>query len=274
MTVLVGTPSLAAPGTGVNTYIPPQWVGAAQITLIVSGDGSGSDASLVTYVFDAVLELEHEQSVEKTHHPVQTGSDISSHAYMLPARLSMSIGMSDAMAQYSQSRGNTSPGTLTGSGAANTWGGASKSKSVNAYQTLMTLQANRQPFTIVTRLRGYTNMILVSLAPHEDYRTITSLRARLVFEQIFVASTTTTHVSARADAADQTGTGTIYPTPVPPSMQNQFKQPPAQTPDQQIFNTVNPLVPATKLIDLTSDILFDWGFGGDYGSSPSQTGAP
>jgi hypothetical protein len=226
--------------------------------------------------------MDHEQSVEKTRHPVQTGSDISSHAYMMPARLSMSIGMSDAMAQYSQSRGNASPGTLTGngSGAATTWSGGSKSKSVNAYQTLVTLQTNRQPFTIVTRLRGYANMILTSLAPHEDYRTITGLRARLIFDQIFTASTTTASVSARADATDQTGTGTVNPTPVPTSTQTQFKQPKTladmhgNNTGNTVSSTVNPAVPATKLVDLASDIAFDYGFGGGYGSSPGQTGAP
>lgn len=238
MTVLVGSPSLAAPGLVAGAYIPPQWAGPAMVTLIVSSDGSGSGSSLVTYIFDAVLDLEHDQQVEKTRHPVQTGSDISSHAYMMPARLSMLIGMSDAMAAYSQSLGNTSPGMLNSSGAANTWSGPSKSKSVNAYQTLMTLQANRQPFTIVTRLRGYSNMILISLAPHEDYHTIAGLRARLVFEQIFTASTTTAAVSARADATDESSTGTVNPTPVPASTQAQFQQPPAQSDAANLYDAL------------------------------------
>ena len=230
-------------------YRPPQWSnGPAMVSITqvpVQGQGNsgfttvdgvptlgGSASTQTTYVFDAVLDLEHEQRLEKTHHPVQTGADISSHAYLMPARLVMNIGMSDAMDAYStgqndtNSAGNANPNTVA------PFTGTSSSKSVNAYQTMITLQAARQPLTVTTRLRTYTNMMVVGVSPHEDYKTITGLRMRVEFEQIFMASTmsggTTASqpaLNARPDTAPPAGLGQVNPGSVSSTTQQQFQYP-------------------------------------------------
>ena len=145
--------------------------------------------TLTTYVFDAVLELEHEQRLEKTHHPVQTGADISSHAYLMPPRVVMYIGMSDAMDAYSNGVNNANGVGGATPSTVSPFSGTSTSKSVNAYQTVVALQSARQPLTVTTRLRTYTNMVITSIGPREDYKTITGLRMRVEFEQIFTALT-------------------------------------------------------------------------------------
>jgi len=220
MTVIAAT-------TMSGSYRPPQWSAAsAMVSVTVPNAGAlaglSTDTGPITYVFDAVLELEHDQRVEKTHHPVQTGSDISSHAYLMPARCSMFVGMSDAMDAYvSSSKAATATPYKYPNYTA--WTG-STSKSVSAYQTLLSLLKARQPLTITTRLQTYTNMILVSLSPHEDYKTITGLKARIEFEQIFTASATTTTASARTDATVQTSVGSVSATTVPTSTKKQFSQ--------------------------------------------------
>ena len=83
---------------------------------------------------------------EATEHPVQTGASIADHAYIVPARLVLDIGMSDAMDAY------FSPTTWSGS----------DSKSVAAYQTMLALQFSRIPLTITTKLRTYQNMVIDS----------------------------------------------------------------------------------------------------------------
>jgi uncharacterized membrane protein YgcG len=166
-----------------------------------------------------VLELEHEQRLEKTRHPVQTGADLSSHAYLMPPRVVMYVGMSDAMAAYASGANNANttsatPNTVT------PFSGGSTSKSVNAYQTMITLQAARSPLTVTTRLRTYTNMLITAISPREDFKTITGLKMRVEFEQIFTATTSTSvtgsasiaslsAVSARPDATQQTGLGQV-----------------------------------------------------------------
>ena len=230
-------------------YRPPQWSnGPAMVSITqvpVQGQGNsgfttvdgvptlgGSASTQTTYVFDAVLDLEHEQRLEKTHHPVQTGADISSHAYLMPARLVMYVGMSDAMDAYSNgqnnvnSAGNASPDTVA------PFTGASSSKSVNAYQTMIALQAARQPLTVTTRLRTYTNMMVVGVSPREDYKTITGLRMRVEFEQIFMASTMAGSTTAsqpalnvRPDTAAPSGLGQVNPSSVSSTTQQQFQYP-------------------------------------------------
>ena len=170
-----------------------------------------------TYVFDAVLELDHDQRLEKTHHPVQTGADISSHAYLMPARVTLSVGMSDAMDSYANSEANSS---AIGTDIITPWVGDA-SKSVSTYQTILGIQAARQPVTVTTRLRTYTNMVITSVSPREDSRTITGLRMRVEFEQIFTA-TTTTPVSSRANDTQSTGLGTVSTVPPSAAVENQF----------------------------------------------------
>jgi hypothetical protein len=92
---------------------------------------------------------------------------------------------------------------------------------------MLSIQAQRFPLTVITRLRTYTNMLVTGISPREDYKTITGLKMRVEFEQIYTAGTSTTPNSARPDATQTTGQGTVNPTPVPSSTQAQFQQPQA-----------------------------------------------
>jgi Dit-like phage tail protein len=184
-----------------------------------------------TYVFDAVLDLEHEQRIEKTHHPVQTGADLSSHAYLMPAKLTMFVGMSDAMQAYSAGANPAqSPYITSFSG--------NPSKSVAAYQQMLSLQAARVPLIVTTRLRTYKNMIIVSVGPREDAKTITGLRMRIEFEQIFTATTADVANSARSNSTDSTGLGAVN----------------AQTPSTTTVSQFN-VTAIAQTVTLTSTLL-------------------
>ena len=201
-----------------------------------------SGSTQTVYVFDAVLELEHEQRLEKTRHPVQSGADISSHAYLQPARCVMYVGMSDAMDSFSSGYAGAGQSAALGGitatpSAVAPFSGASSSKSVNAYETMLTLQVARQPLTVTTRLRTYANMLLVAVSPKEDAKTITGLRMRLEFEQIILATTSVGPVvnseqgaptggSVRPDADTVTGLGQVSPSALSKTTQNQFQYPP------------------------------------------------
>jgi hypothetical protein len=224
LTPLLNSSALLA---NAGQYRPPQWANPPMVSVTVPAANSGvsltagtsqenagtaiTDTNILqagsiinttsaptTYVFDAVLDLEHEQRLEKTHHPIQTGADVSSHAYLMPGRVVLNVLMSDTVASFT-------PGNFTGS----------PSKSVSAYQTMLNIQATRMPLTVTTRLRTYTSMVIAGISPREDYKTITGLRMRVEFEQIFTASTSTVANSARPDDTNSTGLGTVSPTPVP-----------------------------------------------------------
>lgn len=202
-----------------GTYRPVLWQtpSPARIMLTFPGQpqntpysgAAGGTASLplnqTQYVFDAVITAAHEQELRTTEHPVQTGASISDHAYIMPARLVLEIGMSDAMDAY------FSPSTWTGS----------SSKSVAAYQTLLALEFARIPVTVTTRLRTYTNMIIRVVNPQENAKTIGGLRARVEFLQIFLATTQTTQVSARNQDTGKTNLGAVTVQPITPAEQAQ-----------------------------------------------------
>lgn len=155
-----------------------------------------------TYFFDAILRVDHYQELRATDHPVQGGASITDHAYLMPARVSLEIGMSDAMDSYQSGQ----------------WTGSS-SKSINAYQTLLQLQALRIPVTVTTRLNTYTNMVIESIRSGDDVRTLHALSATVQFRQIILGTVTTSTQSARPNQTGDTSPGTSQPEPVPSSLQ-------------------------------------------------------
>jgi len=127
--------------------------------------GSGT----TNYYFDAVLRLLHQQPAVATQHPTQSGAPITDHMYLLPARVELSVGMSDAMDSYDAKAYASGP------------------KSVSAYNTFLSVQASRQPLTLTTRLRTYTNMIIENIIVIDDHKTISGLRAVISLQQIIPA---------------------------------------------------------------------------------------
>jgi hypothetical protein len=234
-------------GTSDGPYRPAQWQSAPLVTLTVPGTaadpsgkvGSGiapssqgivlDDGTIATpsfvdnsnlhpgtqgtpdqiYVFDAVIRTEHQQRIEATQHPVQSGANIKDHAIIMSARVVLEIGMSDAMDSFT-------PGQWTGDA----------SKSVNTYQTLKSIAVARQPLTITTRLNVYTNMLLMDISAPDTAETRFGLRATVVFEELFTGTVTSQQVSGRSDLTGATNLGTKQALPVPSSItqQNQTTQ--------------------------------------------------
>lgn len=221
--------------TSDGPYRPAQWQNAPLVTVTVpgtAGDPSGKVGSGITpssqgivlddgttvtpsfvdnsnlhpgsqgtpdqvYVFDAVIRTEHQQRIEKTQHPIQTGANVSDHAFIMPARVVLEIGMSDAMDSFT-------PGQWTGD----------SSKSVNTYQTLKSIAAARQPLTVTTRLNVYTNMLLTDISAPDTADTRFALRASVVFEELLTGTVTSQQVSGRSDLTGSTNLGTKQPLPV------------------------------------------------------------
>jgi hypothetical protein len=121
---------------------------------------------------------------------------VSDHAYLEPPTVTLEIGMSDAMASFS----------------ANAWSGAA-SKSVSAYQTLVSLCEQRTLITLTTRLETYTNMLVESIHTPDDVKTLHGLRASVVFSHISLASATsvasTLNSSTRPALTDSTPVGNV-----------------------------------------------------------------
>ena len=123
--------------------------------------------SMGDFYFDAVFKTEHNATMMITEHPVQTGAPIADHAYLEPEEITCEIGMTD----------------VNGDGL-----------SVQMYQQLRELMGRREPFTLVTRLHSYENMLISALSAPDDYTTMFALKAAIVFKQIRVVQVSTVQV--------------------------------------------------------------------------------
>lgn len=182
-------------------------------------------------VFDGILKLEHEQSAQPTEFPVQTGANASDHIFLKPARLTMEVFVSDVMQSYT-------PGQFS----------SSNTKSVSAYQLLKRLLQDRVPLIVQTKLDTYSNVVVVNIHTPDDFHTNTSLKARVTFQQLFMAQISTTNVSSRGSSTDDTELGSNPVLPPNPLIDQDY--------------LVLPPAPATPVVP----------FAGSYSSNPVDLG--
>lgn len=176
-------------------YYPRQWAAGTH----AQGDLIYCKTNIGGLFFDAVLSISTEHVATITQHPVQTGANISDHMYLEPVQITMEIGMSDAMA--SMVRGQ--------------WVGA-YTKSISAYRKLCELQAARIPFTVLTRLNQYPNMVIRSISVPDDYNTLYGLRATVSLQQLIIANVAEEKVSARNwTSGDGVNRGEVQPKELP-----------------------------------------------------------
>jgi hypothetical protein len=166
--------------------------------------------------FDAILSTNTQESLTITSHPVQSGANISDHAFRNPTKISMEIMMSDVMA-------SRVPGQFTEGGgvrgAVLSMAGANNSKSISAYQRLLELQRMRLPFSVKTRLGYYNNMLIESIDTPDDVNTLSGLKCTINMREILVAQVATEKVSARPWTTSKgTNNGSVEPGGVPESI--------------------------------------------------------
>jgi hypothetical protein len=218
---MITVPSTSAPAGPTSVAIDP----ITQLPLPSAPAFQGTPAQV--YVFDAVERVGHNRALKKTENPVQVSAasavgTVSDHAILLPARVILEIGMSDAMANY-----------IAGSWTTN------KSKSVSAYETLINLMESRTLLTLTTRLDTYTNMLVEAVQADDTVETFHGLKASVVFGKINTATATAVSstlitnggsdsdangppVSARPSATDATPLGTLQPTQPTAALTQQY----------------------------------------------------
>lgn len=167
------------------------------------------------YVFDAIFRVEHNNSRRVTEHPVQTGANISDHSYQLPSMLTIEIGMSDVMGNYSAasigSIQDFAKSNMYSPSGAFDWGGAETdpTKSVKAFEKIMEWQASGDPLSIETRLGNYLNMVVENVMTMDDVKTKHGLRCSITFRQIITAEVSVEKASARPQASKRVSKGSV-----------------------------------------------------------------
>jgi hypothetical protein len=136
---------------------------------------------------DVVIREKHEATLTITQVPVEVGADMTDHAYVEPCKLSLEIA---------------------DGAAAETWA------------ALERFQGRREPFTIVTGLKVYTNMLMSLVAAERDETHSGIFNGNIDLQEVLIAETAvvadtggTTRTSATAGTVADNPNAARTPSP-------------------------------------------------------------
>jgi hypothetical protein len=137
---------------------------------------------------DVVMEERHMDKLAITSHPVEKGANISDHAYKEPVSPSIRACWSDASIQAVAAL--FSGGSLLGAVTEGLLGGPSYS--AQAYASVVALQLQRIPMTLVTGKRRYPSMLIESIREVTTSGTEYSLILDIQFKEVIIVTTQST----------------------------------------------------------------------------------
>jgi hypothetical protein len=158
---------------GLYPTLPYKWEGAEKMML--------KKTNIAGFFFDAFLEIDHDREAIITTHPVQQGANIADHIYINPPTVTMHIAMSDVAQSLEGGQFN----------------GPKSTRSVSAYDVLVTLMNNRLPFQVTTRVEIYQNMVIKTISTSDSYKTLYGLDTRVELQQVLISSVKTVAVGTR-----------------------------------------------------------------------------
>lgn len=141
--------------------------------------------SISDIVLNVTVEEVHNDRLEVTQHPIQTGAVVTDHSFALPATLTIHGGSSDSTAGYV--------------GYAQV-----------VYNYFLALQATRVPFQVSTGKRLYSNMIIrdlqVTTDPKSEYALMCAINLQqLTFTDVGTSSATSGMTQANQQFPSETG---------------------------------------------------------------------
>lgn len=137
------------------------------------------------FIADVTIREDHEDELVITENPVEQGADVTDHSFKAPARLTVEVGYS-----------NSSP---------NSGGDPNYVQSV--YGQFLAVQANRQPFDVITGKRMYTNMLMSLLHTVTDEATENALFLTVRMREIILVDTQSVSVPPSQNMANPQDTG-------------------------------------------------------------------
>lgn len=143
--------------------------------------------------FDAWLRLGHNTSLTITQHPVEAGAPISDHSYVNPKRWTFDLGVSNV---------NQAPNFA-----------GSSNRNINAYNTLVDLQAKRELLALTCKYGSYEDVLIESIDVSDDWQTKEALMATVNLVQLIIADSKFFEVSQKPHTTDQTNRGKVSPVP-------------------------------------------------------------
>lgn len=133
----------------------------------------GEGAIQTAIIPDVVISEHHVDTVSLTRHPVDTGAEVSDHAYKMPAVINCQFGWSNSSRLLNSA--------ITGSNL------KALENIQDVYQRLLELMEMRMPFRLSTGKRVYESVIITNLQTTTTVDTESSLIVDITFEEVFRA---------------------------------------------------------------------------------------
>lgn len=140
---------------------------------------------------DAVISESHSNDVRITKNPVEFGVDITDHAVIEPKKLNIIAEVSDTplgLAAFTQI-----VDLVTGLFGTSTTDNLTRSNA--AYNALVSLQESREPIEVQTRLKLYTNMIILGISVTQDKDTSRIVNMNISLEEILITESEVVELS-------------------------------------------------------------------------------
>lgn len=117
-----------------------------------------------------IVKENHRSSLGITENPIETGAKITDHAYVEPKRLELEFADANAAATYN---------------------------------ALVRFQEARVPFTVVSGLYVYTNMLIKGLSADRDHKTANVLSGKVELQEAIIVSTAYTTSEGETSSSAQ-----------------------------------------------------------------------
>jgi|HubBroStandDraft_4_1064222.scaffolds.fasta_scaffold01923_6 hypothetical protein len=146
------------------------------------------------------IEETHDDILEVTEHPVETGAAITDHSYSKPSELLLRCGWS-----------NSSIDALSAIVSGYTAGSVMSVHDYvsGVYSQLLNLQQSRALLTIQTGLRAYKNMLITSLRVQRDKTTSQALMVVATCKQVILVNSVSTTLPPQANMAQPQNTAEV-----------------------------------------------------------------
>lgn len=143
-----------------------------------------------------VVSEKHNDTLEITEHPVETGAPVSDHAYKRPSEVVMEVGFAG---------GGSMLDFIDTSSLGLTLGLSPK----ETYQQILDLQSSRIPFDVVTGKRLYSNMLIRAIEVTTDRTSENVLMAVLTLREVIITQTQQIAVADKADMKEGANTSAV-----------------------------------------------------------------
>lgn len=167
-------------------------------------ESTTNDGSIVMFEIDATISMNHERSANPTKNPVESGVNVADHVTLENNRLSIEgivtnnpLTLIQSITSLLGERALENPLNVIEApqtifrqvGTIARMLNNNESRVENAFRYLEEIHQNREPFTIITGLKKYDNMILTNLSIPQTAQDGDSIRFNATFEQITTVQT-------------------------------------------------------------------------------------